>query len=235
VLSLFGPNARDVLGKVTTDPIDNASFPFATCRRLRVAGAPVIALRVTYVGELGWELLVPSDQAAHVYRTIAEAGKNFELTHAGYHALNSLRMEKAYRSWGHDIGGNDTPLEAGLGFAVAWDKGDFIGRDALVAQRTAGLDRVLVQFAFADPEVLAFHDEPIYRDGVMVGKVASATYGHTLRSAVALGYLSAQAGATAGAEWVAAGSYEVEVANRRQPVRASMRPFYDPSSTRVRA
>ena len=130
----------------------------------------------------------------HVYRTLAEAGAAVGLRHAGYHALNSLRMEKAYRSWGHDIGWADTPLQAGLGFAVAWDKPDgFIGRDALLRQRDTGVDRLLVQLRFDDPEVLAYHDEPIYRDGVKVGKVASASYGWTLGASVVLGYVGCRA------------------------------------------
>ena len=192
------------------------------------------ATRLTYVGELGFELLVPSDQAVHVHRTLVEAGGQFGLRHAGYHALNSLRMEKAYRSWGHDIGWADSPLEAGLGFAVAWDKpGGFIGRDALLRQRDEGVRRLLVQLAVDDPDVLAFHDEPLYRDGEMVGKVASASYGWTLGSTVVLGYVGADH--TVDRAWAEAGRYEVEIATRRYPARASLRPMYDPTSARIRS
>jgi glycine cleavage system T protein len=235
MLTVMGPRSRDLLSQVTDADLTHAGFPFGASREIDLGYTFVRATRLTYVGELGWELLVPSDQAAHVYRVLSNAGDQFDLAHAGYHALNSLRLEKAYRSWGHDIGWQDTPLEAGLGFAVAWDKGDFIGRDALVGQRDRGVDRMLAQFAFDDPEILAFHDESIYRDGVLVGKVASASYGHTLQSTVALGYVSAGKDRVLEKDWVTGGNYEIEVANRRHQVRASLRPLYDPESARVRA
>ena len=153
----------------------------------------------------------------------------------GYHALNSLRLEKAYRSWGHDIGWQDTPLEAGLAFTIDWDT-PFIGRDALLAQRIDGVRRRLVQFRFADPDVVAYHDEPIFRDGIRVGTVTSASPGWTVGTSVALGYVNAgDADGVVDREWVEAGSYEIEVAEVRHPVTVSWRPLYDPKSARVRS
>jgi glycine cleavage system T protein len=234
MMSVMGPRARDLLQPLTDADLSNGAFPFGTSRVIDVGATFARATRLTYVGELGWELLVPADQAVHVYRTIAGAGVDHELRNVGYHALNSLRMEKAYRSWGHDIGWDDTPLQAGLGFAVAWDKPeDFIGRDALLRQREQGVRRRLVQLTFDDPEVLAYHDEPIYRDGVRVGKVASTSYGWTLGASIALGYVEADH--VIDGAWVDAGRYEIEVANVRHPVSASLRPMYDPTSERVRA
>jgi 4-methylaminobutanoate oxidase (formaldehyde-forming) len=234
MLSVMGPRSRELLQGLTDADLSHESFGFGASRMIDLGATFVRATRLTYVGELGWELLVPADQAVHVYRTLAVAGAPLGLRHVGYHALNSLRMEKAYRSWGHDIGWADTPLQAGLGFAVAWDKsGGFVGLDALMRQRDAGVDRLLVQFAFDDPEVLAYHDEPIYRDGVKVGKVASASYGWTLGASVVLGYVGADH--IVDREWVESGSYEIEVAGQRHIVTASLRPMYDPTSARIRS
>ncbi len=220
---------------MTDADLSDAAFPFGTSREIDLGCGFVRATRITYVGELGWELLIPADLAGHVYDTLVSAGSGHGLRHAGYHALDSLRMEKAYRSWGHDISGGDTPLEAGLGFAVAWDKpGGFTGRDALLRLQEAGVSRRLVQFALADPDAFAYHDEPVYRDGVLVGRVSSAAYGHTLGRTVALGYVTApEPGAPA--SWYQAGTYEIEIAGERVPADASLRPFYDPASQRPRS
>jgi 4-methylaminobutanoate oxidase (formaldehyde-forming) len=169
-----------------------------------------------------------------VYDVIIEAGQPFGLRLAGYHALNSLRMEKAYRHWGHDIADEDTPLEAGLAFAVAWDKpGGFVGRDALCRQREAGVQRRLVALALEGTDRLLYHNEPIRRDGELVGHITSGMFGHTLGSALGLGYL-ANRGAPVRDEWIAAGHYEVEVAAERVAARVSPRGFYDPTGERVR-
>jgi 4-methylaminobutanoate oxidase (formaldehyde-forming) len=144
-------------------------------------------------------------------------------------------MEKAYRSWGHDISAGDTPLEAGLGFAVAWDKpGGFTGRDALLRQKEAGVRRRLVQFGLRDPDAFAYHDEPVYRDGVLAGRVSSAAYGHSLGYTVALGYVTAPEPGTP-PSWYTAGEYEIEIAGQRVPADASLRPRYDPRSERPRS
>jgi glycine cleavage system aminomethyltransferase T len=154
---------------------------------------------------------------------------------AGYRALNSLRLEKAYRGWGHDISAGDTPLEAGLGFAVAWDKpGGFTGREALLRQKEAGVSRRLVQFALEDPEALLLHEEPVYREGVLVGRVASAAYGHTLGRSVALGYVTAPEPGLS-RSWYEAGDYEIELASERFRARASLQPMYDPKSERPKS
>lgn len=220
---------------LTDQDLSNEAFPFGTSREIDLGCGYARATRITYVGELGWELLIPADFAVHVYDTLVEAGVEFGLRHAGYHALNSLRLEKGYRSWGHDIARSDTPLEAGLSFAVAWDKpGGLIGQQALAEQREHGPVRRLVQFALEDPDAFAYHDEPIYRDGVLVGQLCSAAYAHTLGRTVGLGYVAAPAPGT-GPSWYTAGGYEIEIATERVPARASLRPMYDPASERPRS
>jgi glycine cleavage system T protein len=234
LLPVMGPRSRELLSSLTDVDLTDDAFPFRSCRDIDLGLTYVKATRITYVGELGFELIVPTDQAAHVYETLVGVGNAYGLRHAGYHALNSLRLEKAYRSWGHDIGWADSPLEAGLGFTIAWEKpGGFVGRAAVEQQREDGVTRRLVQLAFDDPDVMAYHDEPIYRDGRRVGTVASATYGHTLGRTVALGYLRSES--PIDADWVAAGSYDVEVAAERHPVTVSLRPMYDPEGARIRA
>ena len=230
---MMGPNSRTVLQSVTDSDLSNEAFPFGTAQRIDLGYATVTALRMTYVGELGWELYVPSEFAAHVYETLVAAGADHDMTHAGYHALDSLRLEKGYRHWGHDITDEDSPLQAGLSFAVAWDKpGGFIGRDALLAQREAGIDRRLVQFKLEDPEPLLYHDNPILRDGELVGNTTSGNYGHTVGSALAMGYVKSPVD-MARAEVIDA-SFELQVNGVKVPATASYRPFYDPTSERVR-
>jgi 4-methylaminobutanoate oxidase (formaldehyde-forming) len=234
MIPVMGPNARRLLQSITDADLSPAAFPFGASREIDLGCGFVRATRITYVGELGWELLIPADLAVHVYDTIAEAGQEYGLRPAGYHALDSLRMEKAYRSWGHDISAGDTPLEAGLGFAVAWDKpGGFTGRDALLRQKQAGVRRRLVQFRLRDPDAFAYHDEPVYRDGDLAGRVSSAAYGHSLGGAVALGYVTAPEPGTP-PSWYTAGAYEIEIAGQRVPADASLRPRYDPRSERPR-
>jgi heterotetrameric sarcosine oxidase gamma subunit len=235
MIPVMGPAARRLLQPLTDTDLSSEAFPFGTSREIDLGCGFVRATRITYVGELGWELLIPADLAGHVYDTLTAAGAELGLRHAGYHALESLRTEKAYRAWGHDISGADTPLEAGLGFAVAWDKpGGFTGREALLGQKAAGVTRRLVQFALEDPDALAYHDEPIYRDGVLVGRLTSAAYGHTLGRAVGLGYVTAPAPGTEPA-WYTTGQYEIEIACEKVPARASLRPLYDPASQRPKS
>lgn len=236
VLSIMGPHSRAFLQSLTPDDLSHAAFPFGTSRHIDLGYARVRASRVTYVGELGWELYIPTEFATGVFDVLVAAGAEFGLRHAGYHALNSLRMEKGYRHWGHDISPDDTPLEAGLGFVVAWDKpGGFIGREALLAQKAAGLTRRMVQFALTDPEQLLYHNEPIWRDGVIVGSITSGMYGHTLDASLGMGYVSAPDGSSCDREYVLSGNYEIEVAGERVPARASLDPWYDPKSARVRS
>ena len=236
VLSIMGPRARDLLAAVTDADVSNEAFPFAASREIAVGYATVRATRLTYVGELGWELYIPVEFAQGVYHAIVVVGVKFGLRHAGYHALDSLRMEKAYRYWGHDIADEDTPIEAGLSFAVAWDKpGGFIGREALLGQHHAGPRQRLVQFRLSDPEKLLYHNEPIWRDGVIVGYLRSGSYGHTLGGAIGLGYVRDPAGGMVDAAFINAGAYTIEVACERVEATASLRPLYDPESLRIRA
>jgi len=234
VIALMGPNSRALLESISDASFDNDSFPFGTARHIDLGYATVLALRMTYVGELGWELYVPTEFAAHVYETIVAAGENHGLRHAGYHALNSLRLEKGYRHWGHDITDEDSPLQAGLSFAVAWDKPDgFIGRDALLAQREAGLTRRLVQFKLDDPKPLLYHDEPILRDGEIVGHTTSGMYGHTVGAALAMGYVASPAEMSR--PDVLDADFALRVNGQIVSATASYRPFYDPTSERPRS
>ena len=205
-------------------------------RVIELGLALVRASRITYVGELGWELYVPTEFMQGVYDELAAAGKDFGLLHAGYHALNSLRIEKAYRHWGHDITDEDTPLEAGLGFAVKFDKpSGFIGRDALLAQKQSGLRKRLLQFKLKSPEPLIYHNEPIWRGNSIVGFIRSGMYGHTLGAAVGLGYVSTADGAAPAVGDIDIDSYEIEVAGVRYPATASLRPLYDPRNERIKS
>jgi 4-methylaminobutanoate oxidase (formaldehyde-forming) len=177
---------------------------------------------------------MPTEFAQSVYDVIVAGGQAFGLQLAGYHALNSLRIEKAYRHWGHDISDEDTPLEAGLQFSVAWDKpGGFVGREALLEQRAAGVRRRLVALALERPDRLLYHNEPIWRDGQLVGRVCSGMFAHTIGAALGLGYIARDDG-PADAAWIAAGRYQVEVAGERLAARVSLRPFYDPAGERVK-
>jgi glycine cleavage system T protein len=240
VLGLMGPRSRDLLATLTDSDLSSRAFPFGTSQVIDLGYARVRASRITYVGELGYELYIPSEFAQSVFDVIVSAGGDFGLTLAGYHAMNSLRMEKAYRHWGHDIGDEDTPLEAGLQFALAWKKpGGFIGREALLEQRERGVRRALVALALERSDRLLYHNEPIWRDGALVGRITSGMFGHTVGTALGLGYVSngdasARGGAPLDAAWIAKGAYEVEVAAERVPARVSLRPFYDPSSERVK-
>jgi 4-methylaminobutanoate oxidase (formaldehyde-forming) len=218
---------------LTDADLGNGAFPFLASREIWLAAAGVRASRVTYVGELGWEVYVPTEFAPGVYDALVAAGADLGLRHAGYHAMDSLRIEKAYRSWGHDLGSEDTPLEAGLGFAVRLDKRvPFLGREALLAQRDKPLRRRLAVFTLEDPEPLLYHDEPIWRDGELVGRITSGAYGHTIGRAIGLGYVEHADGVTDAV--IETGRWELEIACARVPARAQLAPPYDPKSLRVR-
>ena len=234
VISVMGPRSREFLQTLTPNDLSNPAFPFATSREIELGYARVRASRITYVGELGFELYIPSEFAVSVYDTLIEAGRAFDLVHAGYHALDSLRIEKAYRHWGHDVCDEDSPLEAGLMFVVRPEKpGGFVGRDALLQQIDQGRKRALVQFLLEDPEPLLYHNEPIWRDGVIAGYISSGNYGHSFGAAVGLGYVCNAEGVSD--EYVLSGSYEIEVACERVAARASLAPLYDPDNRRIRA
>ena len=233
VLGVFGPRARDIVAPLTDADLSNEAFPFGTLQEIDLAYARAIAVRRTYMGELGWELYVPTEFALGAFDALWESGAPNGLVAAGYHAMNSLRMEKAYRHWGDDIGDEDTPLEAGLSWGVSFDKpGGFIGHDALVDQREVGVTRRLVQFRLDDPGPLLYHDEPVLRDGQLVGRITSGMYGHTVGAALGMSYVDCEPG-TPRAQ-VLEGTFEVDVNGVLVPATASYRPFYDPDSLRIR-
>jgi len=231
VLCVMGPRARELLAAVSPDDLSNAAFPYGSARDIEIGMGLARAHRVSYVGELGWELYVATDQAAHVFETLAEAGAPLGLRLCGLHALDSCRIEKAFRHFGHDITDEDHVLEAGLGFAVKTGKGDFIGREAVLRKREAGLSRRLMQFVLQDPAPSLFHNEAVLRDGAIVSTLSSGNYGHTLGGAVGLGYVPC-AGQSA-ADLLGA-RYAIEIAGRRVAARASLAPLYDPGAERVR-
>lgn len=233
VLSVMGPRSRALLADLVD--IDLAAFPFGAVREARIGDATALAARVTYVGELGWELHVPAADADAVLAALLAVDAPPRL--AGHYAINSLRLEKAYRAWGHELSPDETPLEAGLGFAIAWDKpGGFVGRDALLAQREVGADSLskrLLAYRVLDPDVILWGGERIRRDGQPVGYTTSGAYGHAVGGAVALGYARCAGGVTA--DWVADGAFSVEVNGAEHAVAAGLRPFHDPDRTRILA
>ncbi|GAA1649309.1 FAD-dependent oxidoreductase [Catellatospora bangladeshensis] len=234
-INIQGPRSRELLAAVTTADVSNEAFPFRAAREIDLGFARALCIRITYLGELGYELYVPAEQAVHAYDRLTEAGRPLGLRHAGLKALSSLRMEKGYRDYGHDIDNTDSVLEAGLGFAVALDKpGGFIGRDAVLARKAEGpLRRRLLQILVTDPEPLMFHAEVVRRDGVPVGYIRAASYGHTLGGAVGLAMIDA-GDQPLDQAWIDAGSWTVEIADRTYPALVSLRPLYDPANDRIR-
>ena len=233
VFSLMGPRARDVLAPLTRDDVSNEAFPFGQARRLSVAGAPVLALRVTYVGELGWELHVPVEFAASLYESLMAAGAAFGIANAGYRAIETLRLEKFYRAWGADIGPDHTPLEAGLGWAVKLRKNiPFLGRAALEAQKREGVKKQLACFTVDDPEVILLGRETIFRNGERVGWLSSGGFGHTVQKPIGIGYV--RHGGGVDAAFLNAGAYELEVAGERVAAALHLVPLYDARMERIK-
>ena len=232
-LGVMGPKSRDLLARLTPADLSPAATPFGAALEIEVGYAQALALRVSYVGELGFELYMPTEAALPVYERLVAAGAEFGLRLAGLHAQNALRLEKGFKSWGHDIGPDDTPLEAGLGFAVAFGKtADFIGRDALSAQRAAGVAKRLVVFTVDDGTPLLLHEEPIYRDGRLVGATTSGAFAPTLGCPIAMGWVANESGVDA--DFVLSGLYEIDVAGDRFPATPHLRPPYDPTGARMR-
>jgi len=232
-INVQGPRSRELLAAVTSADVSSAAFPFRAAAEIDIGFARVLCIRITYLGELGYELYIPAEQALHVYDRLVAAGRAVGLRHAGLKALGSLRMEKGYRDYGHDIDNTDCPLDVGLGFAVAWET-DFRGKDALLARKASfPSTQRLVQFKLTDPEPLLYHAEPVLRDGQVVGYVRSASYGWTLGAAVGLAFVSADGPVTK--DWLDAGGWEVDIAGERHAAEVSLRPMYDPTSARVRA
>jgi 4-methylaminobutanoate oxidase (formaldehyde-forming) len=232
VICVMGPKSRDVMRAVSPADWSGNAFPFGWAREIEIGMGLARAHRVTYVGELGWELYVSTDQAAHVFETLLEAGAAHGMKLCGLHMMDSCRIEKGFRHFGHDITGEDHVLEAGLGFAVKTAKPDFIGRDAVLRRKDEGLQSRLLQFQLTEPEPLLFHAEPILRDGEIVGYITSGNYGHTLGASIGMGYVPCPGEAAAD---VLASSYEIEVAGDRIAATPSLKPLYDPKSERVKA
>ncbi|MEL6450477.1 MAG: FAD-dependent oxidoreductase [Pseudomonadota bacterium] len=232
VLAVMGPNARKLLQLVSPADFSNDVNPFGTAQEIEIGMGLARVHRVTYVGELGWEIYVGADMAGHVFEALYDAGQDMGLKLCGMHMMDTCRMEKGFRHFGHDITCEDHVLEAGLGFAVKKDKPSFIGRDAVLRKQDAGLANRLVQFKLTDPEPLLYHNEPIVRDGEIVGYLSSGAYGHHLGGAMGLGYVPCQGEAAAD---VLASTYEIDVAGTRVRAEASLRPMYDPKSERVKA
>jgi 4-methylaminobutanoate oxidase (formaldehyde-forming) len=235
-LNVQGPRSRALLQTLTSADLSNDAFPFRTAREIDLGFARVLCVRITYLGELGYELYVPAEQAGHVHERLVDAGRAFGLRHAGLKALASLRLEKGYRDYGHDIDNTDGPLEAGLGFAVALDKpGGFVGRDAVAGRKAAGpLPRRLVQVLCLDPEPLLHHAEVVRRDGRPVGYVRAGSYGHTLGGAVGLAMVEGHGEAVTQA-WLDGAAWTVEVGGQEHPAITSLRPLYDPEGSRIGA
>jgi 4-methylaminobutanoate oxidase (formaldehyde-forming) len=234
VLSLMGPRSRELLSRVSPADISNAAFPFATMRPIDLGYATILAGRITYVGELGWELYVPAEFALAVYDALAAAGRDLGLRDAGYYALESLRLEKAYRAWGRELSPDIMPWEAGLGFAVKLNKpAPFLGRDALLAAKGRPPTRRIVSFTLDDPEPIAWGGELVLRDGRPAGEVTSAAYGHTLGRTVCLALVHA-GGAALDAAWLKSGTWRIDIAGRRCAATLHTRAPFDPDGERVR-
>ncbi len=233
-LSLFGPRARDVLAAVTDADVSNAAFPFGHVREIAVAGTCVRALRVTYVGELGWELHTPIGDTGVVFDALMAAGAAHGIAPAGYRAIESLRLEKGYRAWGADITPNDDPFQAGLGWAVKLKSGlPFLGRDAVEKKAAAPLAKRLMTFTVADPAISLYGRETIYRNGERVGYLTSGGWGYTVGANIGMGYVRNPAGVSD--DFLQTGKYELEVATVRVPASLHMGPLYDPKGERIKA
>ena len=231
MLGVMGPDSRRLLSALTNSNLSSEAFPFATAQYIDVGYARPLALRMSYVGELGWELYIPPDFATGVFDALMEEGATLDLKLVGLHAVDSLRLEKGYRHWGSDIGPDDTPFEAGLGFHVKLAKRDFVGRKALLRQHEKGLTRKLVIFTLEDPGPLLYHDEPIYRDGQLFSRNTHGAYAHHLECAIGMGYLENPEGASD--EWIMSGKYEIDIEGRLYSAGVHINAPYDPKGQRL--
>lgn len=232
MLGVMGPNARKLMEKVSDADLSNEGFPYGTAKEISVGYATPYAVRMSYAGELGWELYVPTEFAAGMFDKLMEAGEELDVKLVGLHAVDSLRLERGFRHWPSDISPEDTPLEAGLGFAVDFTKENFRGKEALLKQKEEGLKRKLVQFKIEDPEPLIYHDEPIFRDGEMVSENTHGAYGYLVGGCVGMCYLKNEAGITK--DWIMAGKYEIEVNGKRYPISVSLSAAHDPKGERAK-
>jgi 4-methylaminobutanoate oxidase (formaldehyde-forming) len=233
-INIQGPRSRELMQSLTSVDMSNEAFPFRHAKEIDIGFARVLCIRITYLGELGYELYIPAEQTVHVYDRLVEAGASVGLVHAGLKSLASLRMEKGYRDYGHDIDNTDTLLEAGLGFAADLKKpGGFLGKDAVMAQKTQGtLKKRLLQILVKDPEPLMFHAEVVRRNGAPCGYIRAASYGHTLGGAVGLAMIAANT--PIDAKWIEAGTWEVEIAGKLYPAIASLKPLFDPENKKIK-
>ncbi|MDP5086962.1 MAG: FAD-dependent oxidoreductase [Yoonia sp.] len=232
VLAVMGPNSRKLLEKVSPADFSNAHNPFGTAQEIEIGMGLARVHRVTYVGELGWEVYTSADMAGHVFEVLHAAGQDMGLKLCGMHMMDAARMEKGFRHFGHDITSEDHVLEAGLGFAVKTDKPAFIGRDAVLRKRDAGLERRLMQFKLTDPEPLLYHNEPVLRDGKVVGHLTSGGYGHHVGGALGMGYVPCKGESVAD---LLASTFEIDVMGTRVKAAAQLKPFYDPTGERAKA
>lgn len=234
LLNVQGPNARALLSQISNDDFSNEGFRFGTIREIEIGYQQAHAMRISYTGELGWELYIPTEMALPVYDRLIEAGTEHGLRHCGYHTLNTLRAEKAYREWAHDIGPLDNPIDAGLSFTCDFEKpGGFIGRDALLPLIDAPKRRRLVQFLLDDPDPILTHNEQIFMNGERISYTTSSGYGHTLGACVAFGYVTSDDEVTK--DFIDSGEFVIEQADRRFTAQASLKPLYDPTSARARS
>ncbi len=232
MLAVMGPKSRELLQNLTNADLSNEAFPFATAQEIDVAYAEPLAIRMSFVGELGWELYIPTEFSNNVFDALIREGQKYDLKLVGLHALDSLRLEKGYKHWSADITPDDTPYESGLGFCVKMDKKDFLGKKALAQKKAAGLNKKLVMFSVQDPEPLVYHDEPIYRNGELVSENTHGAYSHVNNCSIGMCYLKNTDGIDD--EWIMDGEYEINVAGKMYPINIHLEPIYDPKSERVR-
>jgi 4-methylaminobutanoate oxidase (formaldehyde-forming) len=232
VLGLMGPQSRTLLQRLAESELDRDAFPFGTVQDLMIAGAPVRVLRISFVGELGYELHVPTEYLLTVFDALHDVGVEHGLVNAGYRAIDSLRLEKQFCAWSAEIGPDDTLLEAGLGFALDLNKAGFVGRDAIYAQRSAPLKKKLATFTISGDQPL-LGGETIYRDCEVAGWITSGGFAHTFNRPVGLGHVRREQGVDA--DYLLSGSYELDVAGTRFPAEISLRALYDPTGARMRS
>ncbi|MEM6945558.1 MAG: glycine cleavage T C-terminal barrel domain-containing protein, partial [Pseudomonadota bacterium] len=232
VLAIMGPNARKLLQAVSPADFGTEAHPFGWAQEIELGMGLARAHRVSYVGELGWEIYIPSDMAGHAFETVMAAADPLEAKLCGMHVMDTCRIEKAFRHFGHDITCEDHVLEAGLGFALGKEKTHYIGREAVLKKREEGLSRRLLQFQLNDPEPMLYHNEAVLRDGEVVGYLSSGAYGHHLGAAIGLGYVPSGGEKP---DQLLASRYEIEIAGSRVPATASLKPLYDPRGERMRA
>ena len=230
-LSVQGTNSRNVLQEITDTSLENSEFKFATGRYCKIAGVDVWIQKLSYVGELGWEIFISKSDAITVYKAIKNNGREFNLCDVGLHAVNSLRLEKGYRHWGHDIAAEDNLFEAGLSFVAKPDGIDFIGKDAYLKQAARSPERKLVQFKLNDPGPMLYHNEPIIMNGQVNGYITSGMYGHSLGSAVGMGYVNCE---NLTKEKIKQIDFEIEIATERYDVEASLISLYDPDGSKMK-